>query len=237
MSVIGELASITRYPVKSMSGETVRRSFLTDSGLAGDRLYAFESSGAPPGMLRVTSRERREMLRYKPCLSADGKVEILCPNGEVLPVDSTAILTYLQRQAQHGNTFRLTHTLTPQTDVRPLSLISPQTIHQLSEEIGLQLDPRRFRTNLCLDLPDGPFAEEKLIGQTLRIGSIATIRIRERVPRCRFITYDPESPHTTDPLFSLMKHLDRGHQGRAGVYASVLVPGPIEIGDPIQNIG
>jgi hypothetical protein len=60
--------------------------------------------------------------------------------------------------------------------------------------------------------------------------------IRERVPRCRFITYDPESPDSADPLFSLMKFLDRYHQGRAGVYASVVVAGPIRAGDPVMRL-
>jgi uncharacterized protein YcbX len=62
MSFIGQIASIVRYPVKSMAGETLQCAVLTESGLANDRLYAFESSGAPPGMLRLTGRERREML-------------------------------------------------------------------------------------------------------------------------------------------------------------------------------
>ena len=72
---IASIQSIHRYLVKSMAGETVERSYLTESGLYGDRLYAFESSGAPAGMLRLTGRERREMLRYQPLLRSDGRVE------------------------------------------------------------------------------------------------------------------------------------------------------------------
>lgn len=87
--------------------------------------------------------------------------------------------------------------------MRPLSLISLQIIHQLSAEIDHALDPRRFRANLHLDLRDGPLLEDNLVGRTIRIGSVATVLIRERSPRCRFITYDPEAPHTTDPLSSL----------------------------------
>ena len=60
---IASIQSIHRYVVKSMAGEVVERCYLTESGLYGDRLYGFESSGAPAGMLRLTGRERREMLR------------------------------------------------------------------------------------------------------------------------------------------------------------------------------
>ncbi len=230
---IASIQSIHRYLVKSMAGEAVERCYLTESGLYGDRLYAFESSGAPAGMLRLTGRERREMLRYQPLLRSDGRVEVRVPTGEQFLVDSPAMLAYLATHTPEGSRFILTRALTPQTDVRPLSLISVQTVRQLSTETGQVLDPRRFRANLCLDLPDGPFMEDSFVGRTLRIGSTATIFIRERDPRCRFITYDPETPLAAAPLFPLMKLLDRHHEGRAGVYATVQNPGPIQTGDAV----
>lgn len=234
MSSIGQIASIFRYPVKSMAGETLQRAVLTESGLAHDRLYAFESSGAPPGMLRLTGRERREMLRYEPVLSPDGPVNVRTPTGELFRVDSEVLLAYLQSNIPDVSTLSLTVAATPQADVRPLSLISLQTVRALSDELGEQVDPRRFRANLHLDLPAGAFTEDTLLGRTIRIGNTATIKILERDPRCRLITYDPEAPHTSEPLFAIMKLLDRRHGGRAGVYASIMVPGPIQISDPIQ---
>lgn len=231
---VGQIASIVRYPVKSMAGEVLRHSFLMESGLTGDRLYAFESCGAPPGMLRLTGRERREMLRYEPVLLPDGAVDVRTPAGEFFRVDSQALLIHLQSNIPDAGSLSLTHAATPQTDVRPLSLISLQTVQQLSRELGEPLDARRFRANLHLDLPDGPFTEVTLVGRTIRIGSTATIKILERDPRCRLITYDPETPHSSAPLFSIMKLLDRHHQGRAGVYGSIMVSGPVQIGDPIH---
>jgi uncharacterized protein len=232
---VGQIASIHRYPVKSMAGEVLERSWLTGSGLEGDRLYAFESSGAPAGMLRLSGRERREMLGYQPALRSDGRVEVRVPTGEVVLVDSTEMLAYLTTHSPDGSQFTLTKASTPQTDVRPLSLISMQTIRQLSAELGKEIDPRRFRANLYLDVRGEPFHEDSLVGHRLRIGSTATILIRERDPRCRFITYDPEAPAVADPLFALMKLLDRDRQGRAGVYATVEHPGPIQAGDAIYK--
>jgi uncharacterized protein len=234
MSRIGQIASIVRYPVKSMAGEILLHSFLTKTGLASDRLYAFESSGAPPGMLRLTGRERREMLRYQPTLLPDGTVEVRTPTGESFRLESEALLTYLQSHIPDVSSLSLTQAAIPQTDVRPLSLISLQTVQQLSEELGEPLDLRRFRANLHLDLTDGPFTEDFLVGRTVRIGNTATIKILERDPRCRLITYDPETPHSSEPLFSIMKLLDRRHEGRAGVYATTLVPGPVRIDDQVE---
>jgi len=230
---IASVQSIYRYPVKSMAGEVMERCALTEAGVLGDRLYAFESSGAPSGMLRLTTRERREMLRYQPILYPDGRVEVRVPTGEQFLVDSPAMLAYLTAHLPDANKIILTHAATPQTDVRPLSLISVQTVRQLSIEVGQEIDPRRFRANLYLDFPDSPFGEDSLVGRTIRIGPSAIICVRERDPRCRFITYDPAEPLLA-PFFPLMKHLDRSHQGRAGVYATVESPGPIHAGDAIS---
>ncbi len=228
------IASICRYPVKSMAGESLRQVCLTADGLERDRLYAFESSGAPAGMLRVTGRERRELLRYSAQIDENGEVEVRDPAGQKWPVGSAELLQLLQGQAAAGSVFRLTRAKTPQTDVRPLSLISAQTVERLAEEFGQALDARRFRANLLLDLPGGAFSEDGLVGKTVRLGETAVIAVRERDPRCRLITYDPDAPHTAEPLFGLMKLLDRQHQGRAGVYASVIVPGLVRLGDPMQ---
>ncbi len=222
MPSIGHIAAIHRYPVKSMAGEQLPQALLTPHGLAHDRLYAFESPEAPSGMLRVSGPQRRNLLRYHARLTDEDEVRVLTPTGEDLAIEDPTLL---------GSGFTLTHQPTPQTDVRPLALISVQTIQQLAQEIAEPLDPRRFRANLYLDLPAGPFAEDALIGRTLSLGLTATVLIRERDPRCRFITYDPAAPHLTDPLFALMKLLDRRHEGRAGVYASVLTPGLIAQGD------
>ena len=145
------------------------------------------------------------------------------------------MIAYLATHMPETSRFTLSHASIPQTDVRPLSLISLQTIEQLSRELGEALDPRRFRANLYLDFPAGPFLEDNLVGRALRIGPSATVLVRERDPRCRFITYDPQDPLAA-PLFSLMKLLDRRHQGRAGVYATVVHPGLLQTSDPVRVV-
>lgn len=232
MALIGRISAIVRYPVKSMAGESLGRARLTSDGLEQDRLFAFESSGAPAGMLRVTGQERRDLLRYKARVLAHGRVEVLTPAGERLPVESAELLRLLQGPAATGSVLSLTRANTPQTDVRPLSLLSIQTVDRLAEELGQALDMRRFRANLLLDLTGGAFLEDALVGETVKLGA-AVLAVRERDPRCRFVTYDPEAPDT-EPLFGLMKLLDRQHEGRAGVYASVVVPGLVAVGDAIQ---
>ena len=43
MTVIGRVESVWRYPVKSMCGEAMHEIRLTQTGVEGDRLYAFRS--------------------------------------------------------------------------------------------------------------------------------------------------------------------------------------------------
>jgi uncharacterized protein len=237
MPILGQIVSIARYPVKSMSGELLTRAYLAPYGLDRDRLYAFESSSAPAGMLRLTAGERRHMLQYQPHVRSDGGVEVLAPDGERYPIDSAALLHYLQAHTADAGRLSLMQSLTPQTDVRPLSLLSLPTVEALSKEFGMILGERRFRANMLVSLVGGAFAEDALAGRQVRIGNEAKLLIRERIPRCRFITYDPDVPLDAEPLFSLMKLLDRRHEGRVGVYASVATPGWIEAGDDVWEEG
>jgi uncharacterized protein len=47
MSIIGKIASLWRYPVKSMRGEEVDTVFLGFAGIYGDRFFAFKSVAIP----------------------------------------------------------------------------------------------------------------------------------------------------------------------------------------------
>jgi uncharacterized protein YcbX len=118
------------------------------------------------------------------------------------------------------------------TDCRPISLFSIQTAQQLSHEVGSDLDKRRFRANVYLDLASAPgWSEDQFVGHTLQIGDKAVVAVLERDPRCKMITLDPDSG---EPNPEVMKRVARGHQGFAGVYAAVLVEGLIRRGDPIS---
>ena len=229
MTSLAHIAQLWRYPVKSMHGEPLTAATLTPHGLAGDRRYAFESSGAAPGMLRLTGRGRRQILRFRAETSSTGVTTVHTPTGVSYDMADPTLLHHLTGLFADGHTLTLTDAPTPQTDCRPVSLISLQTIERLAKQLKQPLDPRRFRANLYLNVPE-PFWEDTLVGHTIRIGSHAVLRILERDPRCRFITLDPD---TAAPLPDLMKLLDRHHQTRAGIYAAVVTPGPIIPGDPV----
>jgi uncharacterized protein YcbX len=104
-------------------------------------------------------------------------------------------------------------------------------VRQLSKELGIDLDKRRFRTNLYVDLESGKgFGEDEFVGRTLRIGAKTAIAVVKRDSRCKMMTLDPD---TAQPNPELMRRVARDHDGKAGVYGVVLVEGTIRPGDEI----
>ena len=56
------------------------------------------------------------------------------------------------------------------------------------------VDKRRFRANIYLNLDHpGGFAENVYVGRELRVGQKVVRSVRERDPRCKMITLDPET--------------------------------------------
>jgi hypothetical protein len=258
MDTIGSIEKLYRYPVKSMAGELLEAAFVGFSGVYGDRIYAFKSPAAPPFFPYFTGRDRQEMLLYKPgfrypenarqphsWVDAESysigiaptyaspeelALEVITPEGETLAIDAPALASYLTE----GNEYEISlcHSDRALTDARPLSLISAQSIAQLSEEVGRQIDDRRFRANIYLDLVGlQGFAEDKFIGRKLKLGERVIVNIVERDPRCAMITYDPD---TGEADRGLLEHVNEAHGGIAGVYAAVLVEGVVKPGDSVS---
>jgi uncharacterized protein YcbX len=259
VNLAGKVESLWRYPVKSMRGEPLDEAFVGFSGVYGDRLYALRSSAAPKGFPYLTGREQQAMLLYRPTFRhpermtkppnlddaealppgvtplyagrSDWMVDVETPSGDRVPIDDPRLIDML------GEGIRETHELTllrserALTDCRPISVFSIQTVRQLGDELGIGLDKRRFRANIYVDLEAGAgFAEDQFAGRRLRIGNKATITVLERDPRCKMITLDPDTGQANPEV---MRRLARDHDGKAGVYAAVLVEGMIRPGDAV----
>ena len=79
----------------------------------------------------------------------------------------------------------------------------------------------------------GLFPEDALAGRTLQLGPHATLRITERIPRCRIVSLAPETA-LADP--TVLRHLSQHHNARAGIYARPLTPGTLHLGDPVYLV-
>ncbi len=260
MKVVGRIESLWRYPVKSMRGEELREAFVGFAGVYGDRLYAFRSSAAPKGFPYLTAREQEEMLLYRPAFrhpeqmakppnlaeaeamapgvtpiypsAGDLMVDVQTPSGELLAMDDARLISRLREGIRSRHELTLLRSDRAMTDCRPISLFSLQTARQLSEELGTDVDKRRFRANVYVDLEsESACGEDGFVGRTLRIGAKTVIAVIDRDPRCKMITLNPD---TAEPNPEIMRQVARVHDGRAGVYAAVLVEGSIRQGDEIS---
>jgi uncharacterized protein len=260
MSVVGSVDSLWRYPVKSMRGEQLAALYVGYSGVYGDRLFAFKNSAAPIGFPYLTARERHEMLTYRPRFRHPDKaaapsnaveaarigpglnpvaaepdelaLDVETPSGETLSIDDEALLRSLESGLRRDGALTLLRSERAMTDCRPVSLFSVQTVRKLGEEMGFDIDKRRFRANVYINL-DGAagYGEDAFVGRKLQIGSKVVVSVLERDPRCAMITLDPDTA-AEDP--KILRNVARNHEGMAGIYGAVLSEGMVEQGDVVE---
>jgi uncharacterized protein len=233
MQSVGVIRQLARYPVKSMQGEALPSAALTLQGFAEDRRYAFVQSTSRSSFPWFTARELPELLKYRTSIekagTPDAAVTVATAQGEQLPIESEELRRLLE--ARSGRSLFLLRDYRGLYDVAPVSLISRQTIERIAEESGTKENSWRFRPNLLVDLKDAkPFGELQWVGKTLQIGSAARIAITEVDQRCVMITLDPATGESSPEI---LKCVVQKHGQSAGIYATVLTPGEVRVGDPI----
>jgi MOSC domain-containing protein len=127
-------------------------------------------------------------------------------------------------------------------DFAPLHLLSTSTLARIAE-----LSPRgavelhRYRPNLVIQTAAPGFTENDWVGRELRIGSDLAVRVMARTPRCAIPTLEHgDLPRDVDALRVPAAHNrispfdGLGPQPCAGVYAQVLRPGRIQVGDVVR---
>ena len=127
-------------------------------------------------------------------------------------------------------------------DFAPLHLLSTSTLARIAE-----LSPRgavelhRYRPNLVIRTAAAGFTENDWAGRELRVGSDLAVRVLARTPRCAIPTLEHgDLPRDVDALRVPAAHnrispMDGlGPQPCAGVYAEVLRPGRIQVGDVVR---
>lgn len=229
----GIILRLGRYPVKSMRGEALPATTLTLQGVAEDRRYAFVQTASRSSFPWFTARELPELLCYGASVDEttlpEPAVTVTAPSGEQWPVASDELRRALE--ARSGRALFLLRDYRGSYDVAPISLISRQTIARIAEESETGEDAMRFRPNLLVDLEGGQaFDELKWVGRILRLGNAARIAITEADQRCMMITLDPASGKASP---GILRCVAQQHAQCAGVYATVLTPGEVRVGDTL----
>lgn len=228
----GVVSRLWRYPVKSMPGEPRRQLCLEKRGVEGDRLFAVRDAGGKLGSGKSTRSLRRidGLMGFRAAYRGETP-EIVFPDGRRLSGDDPGIHETLSA------TLAIPVTLTRESDVShldaaPVHLVTTAALAWLKAALPTaKLDPRRFRPNLVVDVAGETPLEHAWVGCTLRVGRDVRIRIVEPTERCRMVTLAqddlPEDP-------SILRQIGRDSDLHFGVYADIIVPGEISLGDPVS---
>lgn len=194
------MVSLQRWPVKSMAGESVDALCVDELGAVGDRAHAVFAE--LKGRRRRLNAERVPRLLAwaaaypeadPTALTRDALPQpaVTAPDGRVRGWDDPALAEALGDDL--GREITLVRMTDGQQD-RPATLhvTVKRSLEALSDALGGAIDPRRFRSNLHLDLDAEPYAEDGWIGRRLQIGE-AQLEVVQGCKRCAIPTRDPDT--------------------------------------------
>ncbi len=255
-----EVVRICRYPVKGLSAEDLPGADL-DAGKAipHDRRFALARPGTefdpanPEWMpktrfLMLMRDEELAQLRSRfdehngyLTIARDGRTvlraRITDPEGKEELADFFAMfMRNTIGEKPHvveapGHTFadaeRRPHAATGQY----VSIVNLSSVRALEAFVGMAVDPLRFRANFYVEGWPA-WRELDMVGSDLAIGE-ARLRVVSRIKRCAATEVNPT---TAERDVNIPKKLQVGF-GHVfmGLYAEVIAPGRVEVGDRIRH--
>lgn len=231
---IGTVGALWRYPVKSMLGESCTSYQIETRGVEGDRLYAVRNGAGKFGSGKTTRRfTQLEGLFNFRTYYRDGTPIVVFPDG----VERAG----LQSETDHAlsQIFAQPVTLSREEGIShfddgPIHLVTSAALTSLRNALSdPQIDERRFRPNLLLNVEGHEPVEHGWVGRQLRIGAEVILEISGLTERCAMTTF-PQAELQRQP--HLLKHLSNVYNLHLGVYAKVLKEGSVRVDDPVELI-
>ncbi|HXC79153.1 MAG TPA: MOSC domain-containing protein [Candidatus Acidoferrum sp.] len=222
--MVGSVAEIWRYPIKSMAGERLDSVALAETGLEADRRWALIDGTANRSGKLFTATEDKQLMTYRARMHGDD-VEVVTPGGEVRRLDAELVSAMAR---ERGRPLSLRDRAGANFDDSPVLIVSLATVAAFSLEAHMAVDHRRFRANFYIDGFE-PDEEARWIGRRLRAGA-AELEVVKRCERCVVITHDPDTTATTP---ALLRVLTQTSDTCMGIYCSVLRSGMVVVGDRI----
>ena len=250
--VLAWLSVLWRYPVKSMLGERVDALEIRDNDIAGDREWALVDERG-----RALAAKTVPQLLFAKATFRDGTVCITLPGGREVtagdPHADEALSEWLDRpvrlmQADPEVQCRYEVHTDPKNHDSPLieaegprgtfrdsrhpaHLLTTASLRAAAEHHpDGEWDARRFRPNLLIDTDGGGFVEDDWVGSHVAVGEVV-FEIRKRCGRCA-IPNRPQPGLVAD--VGIARSLARHHGLDLGVYAGIVQPGTVKVGDEVR---
>ena len=222
------VAELWRYPVKSLRGERLEAVSLDGRGIVGDRAFAICDTTGKLGSGKTTRRFRliRGLFEFRAETDADGVV-VHGPDGMCVRVGDQELDALLT--SRYGEPLAVRQEgAVPHFDAGAVHLLTTSSLRWVEARYGhTGGDARRYRPNIILDTSGAGLMEQRWLGATLSIGSCA-VRVIATVERC-VMTNNAQDDLPQDD--GVLRFLSRENQAMLGVYADVVVPGEIRVGD------
>jgi len=223
------VASLYRYPVKSMVGERLEVADVVARGLRGDRLWAVRDEDGKLGSGKSSRRFRKMEGLLDLVASYDGDVPVVTfPDGRGLrgddPTVDTALSAHVRRPVTLGREGEVSH-----FDDGPVHLVTTASLRAVGEVLGERIDPRRFRPNLVVDTGElTALVEDGWVGHRLRIGDVV-LEVEARMPRCVMV----DLPQVGLGATRVLDAVGDLNDANLGVLAGVVSPGRVRVGDEV----
>jgi uncharacterized protein len=206
--LIGDLAAIRRYPVKSLRGEALDSVVIDGDGIPGDRAAA----------LFVRAGHARAGNTYRG--KENDRLHLFDDDAQALTAASARGVDLEVRRDEHF------------FDAAPLSLLVDRWLGGLSAQLGYSVEWERFRPNLFVRaVPGFELEETELAGAELELGT-AALRVREPIERCVTTTYHPRG-EASDP--EILRYVAQQRNAFMGIYCDVLERGSARVGDELKR--
>jgi len=229
-AVVGSVVVLQRFPAKSMGGESLSSVEVGADGLVGDREWAVYGADGKLASGKHTRRFRRMDRVFQLTASREGdETLVTLPGRPAVLAGSSEADGFLSDHFGEPVALRR-ETSVPHQDAAALSLVGTATLTALGayEGDGRALDPRHLRTNVVVET-DEPYLEESWLGRDVVIGPVR-LRPTEPTERCRMVGVAQVGlPARRDLLRAISDH----HHLLAGVYADVVRPGTVRLGDTV----
>jgi len=256
----GTIATLWRYPVKSMQGEELNAAEVTLAGLLGDRRFAVIDTVTGKVAGAKNPRKWPGFFYFRAAYTtppAGGlalpAARITTPDGTSATTDDPDLAAVLSKAL--GREVSLSAGLTqaiaedledaadevvswelPQqnfVDSSPVHLLTTATLDRLRSVYPAgRFEPRRFRPNIIVASPPQAqgFVENDWVGHQVRIGAQVRLLVTEPTGRCVMTTL-PQGDLPHDR--GILKTAVEHNGAAAGVYAQVLSGGVIRHGDAV----
>lgn len=226
------VVKLWRYPVKSMLGESCESLEVDPRGIVGDRQYAVRDRNGKLGSGKNTRRFRQidGLLGFQASYEGDIPV-VRFPDGRKLRADDSAIHgelsdslrqpVILAREAQVAH-----------FDAGPIHLLTTGSLAWLRGKLpDARIDERRSRPNLVIEVAGDEPVERTWLDKVLTVGDSVKLKVCASTERCVMTTLAQAELPDDDRI---LQWLAAEAGMRFGVYAEVLTPGRITLGDRAQ---